>query len=133
MAKFTIEHWNKTRDKGCTCDWCDGRHSCSMGTWFAPKNPKHVHGQQIPSNELCCENNVYSPTVGLSAWIPGPAGITFGLNRDPIADAPDLATYMEKTKPVVAKTGHTCTRCGEYNDYASANQPNGTYVCSYHS
>ena len=30
------------------------------------------------------------------------------------------------------KTGFTCTVCGEVNDYAAANQPDGTYICSYH-
>jgi hypothetical protein len=27
------------------------------------------------------------------------------------------------------KTGHTCARCQSYNEYASANRPDGTYVC----
>jgi hypothetical protein len=32
-------------------------------------------------------------------------------------------------RPTVTKTGHACKRCKEFNEYAAANQADGTFVC----
>jgi hypothetical protein len=36
---------------------------------------------------------------------------------------------ISKIAKGVAKTGFNCKRCNEKNDYAAANQPDGSYVC----
>ncbi len=52
----------------------------------------------------------------------------------PIPKPPDTMPCLppEPPAPVVKKTGHICTKCGDKNDFAEANQPDGTYQCSHH-
>ncbi len=65
------------------------------------------------------------------------SGMTVGLSTGfwPIPKPPDtLPCFPEDPPrpPAPPKTGYICTKCGDKNDFAEANQPDGTYQCSYH-
>ncbi len=92
----------------------------------------------------------------LEADLNAPTGILYGLRRStganrlsgmrlstgytpPIWPAPFVLSPPPDTLPCLPqepagppKTGFICTKCGDKNDFAQANQPDGTYQCSYH-
>ncbi len=49
---------------------------------------------------------------GLAAWLPDASAPAIGVIRAPLA-----------------KTGYNCARCNFKNDFAAANQTDGTYLC----
>lgn len=55
------------------------------------------------------------PMTGMAAWLP-PAG-----NTVPVGAPTQL--------PPPPPTGFSCSRCQTFNEYACANQPDGTYRC----
>ncbi len=61
----------------------------------------------------------YTPPIWPAPFIPKPPDTLPCLPPEPPA-------------PVVKKTGFVCTVCRDKNDFAEANQPDGTYQCSHH-
>ncbi len=121
-----------TKTTGCRCDWCVGNFRAVMTGAGVPdwtmaewNNSKSGRRGALLATDAVCEKKkktmTYSPTglKGLDAWLPDMAGVGAAIMKDQLAQAN-------------AKTGFTCTVCNERNEYAAANRPNGTYVCSYH-
>jgi len=61
---------------------------------------------------------------GMPAVAPHPSDPTQVMSED------EQAEYdLLKAKPVPSTNGYNCTKCNERNDYAEANQNDGTYIC----
>lgn len=102
----------------CPCDFHQGHWS--TGTAKTSSRAKTT-GVQL-TGDGCLASGANPPGLtGLSAWLPAPdVGTMFGFQRQ--------GTVSVSPGPV-AKTGYNCSQCNFKNDYARANQPNGTYLC----
>jgi hypothetical protein len=73
-----------------------------------------------------------SPRLDAFAWTWGPPTGPYQLTQDGAAlteVAPGVAPVLADTLRPKPKNGAACTRCGEFNEYAEPNQPDGTFKC----
>jgi len=115
------EEWKQRRDPGCTCEFCGG-----TGFYFTvdPKSNGAVWsrgpnaGLHVSDADFRCANTPRVYAVGGGC---GPVTI-----NPPTKPDTGLAAVIAAIAP---KTGHRCRVCKVNNEYAAANQSDGTYVC----
>lgn len=89
----------------------------------------------------------YYYTVKASVDLPQPYDPVFGTSQEELASqqrafkeavqrfkaqetiAKAMANQQKPAAPVAKKTGHNCRSCNSRNDYAEANQEDGSYLC----
>ncbi len=151
MASYTLveilDRWRKTRTAHCSCLFCKidqgttGIYPYGYVTiagsnyirWRA--NNWRKPGSDWPNqsktkttvgwffDNLGCDpkNVIYIYWEDMGCNINKPSLSTYYPTGSPEARR---ATYVANSK-----TGFNCSRCNEKNDYAAANQSNGTYLC----
>lgn len=103
------ETWRKTKRAGCQCDYCIGNF-----IFLSFNGDLHkIDGTKLTDDEAQCQSNKQPFTS-----VVQPVTINRLLETVPIA-----------VRAALKSTGHNCKRCNERNDYAEANQVDGTYVC----
>ncbi len=138
----------------CQCDWCEGKFSPVKkldwtSVFWSISAKGHSPGITLTEADAMCSNMMVQPPsihTGIAAWIPhhsGAPGTLYGITRQPKCSGESTCSCklcealndqaLGKTIYTYQKTGFICTQCGDKNDYAAANQPDGTYICSHHS
>ncbi len=96
------QEWQSNRAANCCCKWCRGEFHASTKTGTHDWENCVWNGSlnKILPEEACCVFKTKLP----------PAPNTIGASMS-------------------SKTGFNCKRCNFKNDYASANQKDGSYIC----
>jgi hypothetical protein len=139
-------------DNNCACEWCMGTGGLALYWSYDPR----LGSQHTGQNKNRMIGRVYFHDASFGYWegnwgcqvsqgfgpygnnTPQTApGTLWGIKRNtdpvtPVGAGPYRGGPPTKdtTKAIpVAAIGHNCRKCNQRNDYASANQPDGTYIC----
>ncbi len=105
----------------CPCDFHQGRWDISTATTDA--------GVPLTGNG-CLASGANPPALTGHANLVPPPGIgIWGYMRSEEKEADALGRIARIKAYTTPKTGFNCIRCNFKNDYACANQSDGTYVC----
>ncbi len=102
-------------------------------TVFTPGGPPYSVGDRVQRTDVDNPGTVPAGTAGTVREVTSDS-LSILWDHNPVRSEPYLwplrAAYFSKistrqpTAPVLC-----CSRCGEYNEYAQANQPDGTHKC----
>lgn len=100
------------------------------------------HRPGYPAGTVCGRTAIMGNTSNMAVWIRHGwhwvsdfqqerlKKLAAALKGSPNLGIQDpLGLLATRTQTPTAVYGHNCHRCNSRNDYAAANQPNGTYLC----
>lgn len=121
------DYLNYPVTKGCNCLWCNQTVDKWSGN-IPPFSTLSDRGRVLKDGEVWYRaGDMVGPpgcylsrplSGGLAAWLP-----------DGDTAVGNLIGLQPPARTGFTKTGFSCNRCNEYNEYAASNQDNGSYVC----
>lgn len=115
---MTYTNWGKVQVAGCKCDFCKGRFRTfnkitgDKAYWdfvYSPSKNGNMQGMHLEPDDFQCQYKK-------------PA-------KPPVLQPPEEAVIGAVIAQRAIITGFNCCRCNSKNDYAAANQKDGTYLC----
>ncbi len=108
--------WAQNRRRGCGCSWCKGWHYLNSKPWHYTSSLIVLPPSKVPDDAV----GFYQCGPKANQWL---------LAKDFHCEFSDPRKSMDGPITCELKTGFNCKSCNFKNDYACANQSDGSYLC----